>query len=289
VIEKLNKGELNDYYNCIFYIFKDNYQKHIIEDELNDLDYLDYEVYKKFEKRNFLQIMWSIFRTNYDFWSTFFIFEKEDYKIYMIKIISYINTFLFSLDINISFYTDDTMHKIYVDNGDKNNFSDRWHIILLTNVISSVPSILFELLFSSYQKYFIELKKNMDNDEKINQIARKYYRRLLIRIISLCIFSIFFNLFSWYYISCFFAVYLNTQKAILFDVLREFGLNIISCILLSFIYAFIKINFIKCCQVNTSNNCERIKYSIMKVINDFWFLNLLLIVLQIIIAQIFQE
>ena len=181
------------------------------------------------------------------------------------------------------------MHKIYVDNGDKNNFSDRWHIILLTNVISSVPSILFELLFSSYQKYFIELKKNMDNDEKINQIARKYYRRLLIRIISLCIFSIFFNLFSWYYISCFFAVYLNTQKAILFDVLREFGLNIISCILLSFIYAFIKINFIKCCQVNTSNNCERIKYHIMKVINDFWFLNLLLIVLQIIIAQIFQE
>jgi hypothetical protein len=64
VIEKLNKGELNDYYNCIFYIFKDNYQKHIIEDEFNDFDY---EVYKKFEKRNFLQIMWSTPRTNYDF------------------------------------------------------------------------------------------------------------------------------------------------------------------------------------------------------------------------------
>ncbi len=116
VIEKLNNGELEDYYSCVLYIFKENYQKHITEDELNGLDYEDY---KKMEKRNFCKIMWSLFKTNYDFFSTFFMFHHEDYKIYSIKVMAYINTLLLSLVINISFYTDDTMHKIYIDNGDK--------------------------------------------------------------------------------------------------------------------------------------------------------------------------
>ena len=108
------------------------------------------------ENRNFCKIIWSLFKTNYEFYSTFFMFHHEDYKIYTLKVMTYINNLLLSLDINISFYTDDTMHKIYEDSGDQLNL-ERLRIILLTNVLSLVPSILFDIIFSSYTDYFIEL------------------------------------------------------------------------------------------------------------------------------------
>ena len=222
VIEKLNNGELEDYYSCVFYIFPEKYQKHIIEDEINDFDYY---IYKKFEKRNFCEIMCSLFKANYDFFNTFFMFHHEDYKIYSIKVMSYINTLLFSLDLNISFYNDDTMHKIYIDNADN---IERLPIIFLTNALSLVPSILYELCFSSYKDDFIDLKTNMDTDEKeINQIGENYYKCLKRRIKLFCIFSVLFDLFSWYYVSCFFAVYLNTQKSIFIDFIVEFLISLV--------------------------------------------------------------
>ena len=264
--------------------FKDNYQKHITEDELNGLDYEDY---KKMEKRNFCQIMWSLFKNNYDFYSSFFMFHKEDYKIYSIKVMTYINTLLLSLVINISFYTDDTMHKIYIDNGDS---IERLPIIFLTNAFSLIPSILFEIFFSSYPDYFIDLKTNMDyDDEEINKKAKKYYRGLIIRIIIFCIFSIPFDLFCWYYISCFFAVYLNTQKSIFIDFILEFLISIISCIFLSFLYTVIKCCFIKCCSSKIGNQKrEKNKYCIMLVMNSFLCTNIIIIIIQYILTLIFS-
>ena len=281
IIKMLNKGQLNDYYNCLIHLFpQDNYDKYLIEDEINNLDY---DEYRKIEKRNYLEIVWSIFKTNYDFSSTFLIFENKDYKIYTVKIITYINTLLLSLDLNISFYNDDTMRKIYIDSSDNNNLVNRLPILLLTNSISLIPSILFELIFSSYQDYFIELKSNMNNDttDNINNI-KNYYKKLLIRIISCCIFSFIFDVISWYYISCFFAVYLDTQKAIFLDFLREFLLSIISILLLSLIYSLIKKSIIK----NESKNkiCEKIKFTIILIMNQFWFIIIFSLVLQLIIS-----
>jgi hypothetical protein len=276
----LNKGQLNDYYNCLIHLFpKENYEKYLIEDEINNLDYNEY---KQLEKRNYLEIAWSLFKTNYDFSNTFLIFENKDYKIYTIKIITYINTLLLSLDINISFYNDDTMHKIYVDTGDSNKLN-RLPIILLTNSLSLIPSILFELFFSSYQDYFIELKTNMDYNATngINK-EKKYYKYLLIRLISCCIFSFIFDIFSWYYISCFFAVYLKTQEAIVLDFLREFLLSIISILVLSVIYSLIKKSIIK---YNCNNKtCEKIKYGVILLMNQFWFVNIFSFILQLIIS-----
>jgi hypothetical protein len=281
IIKMLNKGQLNDYYNCLIHLFpEDNYDKYLIEDEINNLDYYKY---RKMEKRNYLEIVWSIFKTNYDFSSTFLIFENKDYKIYTVKVITYINTLLLSLDLNISFYNDDTMRKIYIDSSDNNNLVNRLPILLLTNSISLIPSILFELIFSSYQDYFIELKSNMDNEIKdnINNI-KNYYKKLLIRIISCCIFSFIFDVISWYYISCFFAVYLETQKAIFLDFLREFLLSIVSILFLSLIYSLIKKSIIKSDSKNKI--CEKIKYAIILIMNQFWFINVFSLVLQLIVS-----
>ena len=281
IIRKLNNGKLKDYYNCIINLFpKETYKNYLIEDELNGLDF---DEYKEMEYRNFLDIFCSIFKTNYDFISTFFIFDDKDYRIYPIKVITYIDTLLLSLDINISFYNDDTMHKIYKDIGE--SFSlDRLPIIIMTNLLSFIPSIFIEILFSSYQDNFIALKTNMD-DENDDEIIQKSYKNLSIKIRTYCVFSILFDFFSWYYISCFFAVYLKTQKAIFIDVLHEFILNIISFLLLSIIYTIIKIIFIK-------TSCNRKSYNwrcfILYIMNKFWFINIFSIVLQYFISLLFH-
>ena len=80
IIRLLNNGELEEYNNCIINLFpKEDYHKYLIEDELNNLDYEDYI---KMEYRNCFDIFWSLFKTNYEFLSTFFIFENKYYKIY---------------------------------------------------------------------------------------------------------------------------------------------------------------------------------------------------------------
>ena len=238
------------------------------------------------EYRNWLEIFCSIFKTNYDFISTFFIFDNKDYRIYPIKVISYINTLLLSLDINISFYNDDAMHKIYKDSGESDSL-DRLPIIILTNLLSFIPSIFIEIFISSYQDNFIDLKTNMEDDDEITKtkIIQKSHNNLLIKIILLCIISIIFNLCSWYYISCFFAVYLKTQKAIFLDVLYEFLLNILSFLELSMIYTIIKIIFIK-----TSCNPKSYKWRCfaLYIMNKFWFINIFSILLQFLISKLIK-
>ena len=279
IIKLLDNGELKDYYNCIMNLFpKEDYHKYLIEDELNGLNY---EEYIKMEYRNFFDIFWSIFKTNYDFFSTFFIFENKDYKIYSIKVINYLNTLLLSLDINISFYNDDTMHKIYEDVGE--NYSlNRLPIILLTNALSLIPSFLFEILFSFD---FIELKINMDEDDDEESIQNSH-KIILIKFISCCIFTLIFDIFSWYYISCFFAVYLGTQKAIFFDFLLEFGLNILSFLLLSIIYSIIKISFVKFHSNNRKHNTT--KSIIIFIMNCSLIIIIFSTILQYLISLIFS-
>ena len=182
IIRKLNDGKLKNYYNCIINLFpKETYKNYLIEDELNGLDF---DEYKEMEYRSCLDIFCSIFKANYDFISTFFIFDDKDYRIYPIKVISYIDTLLLSLDINISFYDDDTMHKIYKDNGEFNSLY-RLPIIILTNLLSFIPSIFIEIFFSSYQDNFIDPKNNMEINVKLQKkIIQKSYKKLLIKIIT---------------------------------------------------------------------------------------------------------
>ena len=220
IIIKLNNGKLSNYYNCIEYFYsKKDYLKFIIDDELNDLDN---ELYFNIEKRKFYGIFWSTFTSYYDFLNSFFIFFNKDYKIYQIKVMNYINLILFSLIINISFYNDNTMHKIYTDNGEY-NILNRLIIVILTNLTSNILSALFEKFFLCQDK-FIELKIYIEDEEDKGKevkeaMAKKVYKILLIKMIFCLIFTFFLDFFGWYYISCFFAVYLKTQKSIILDFL----------------------------------------------------------------------
>ena len=106
MIQKQKLEKEHNYYSLLIYCYPKKRRKDfLIEEELNDLEYL---YYKEIETRKWYERFWSIFKYKYDIISTFFIFNSlkeklKEYKIYYLKIMIYLNTIAVSLVGNLFF------------------------------------------------------------------------------------------------------------------------------------------------------------------------------------------
>ena len=66
-----------------------------------------------------------------------------------------------------------------------------------------------------------------------------------IKIIFFNIFSFLFLILFWYYLSCFCAVYQNTQKYLTLDTFVSFGISFIYPIFINFLPGFLRIPSLK--------------------------------------------
>ena len=96
----------NEVYNKIMNIMKYN------DEELNNLEY---DKALKIDKRNYCQYYISLLKAKHDILFTFF--NNNDYNIKLIKIDLLLFNFSLEFTINAFFFSDDTMHKIYEDQG----------------------------------------------------------------------------------------------------------------------------------------------------------------------------
>ena len=123
---------------------------------------------------------------------------------------------------NALFFNDESIHKIYVDKG-KFNFVYQIPKILYSSLISTVINTIVSFL-SMTEKNVIKLKKEEgDTKEKVV----KFSKCLEIKFIVFFVLEFLFLLFFWYYISCFCAVYRNTQIHFFKTSLMSFGLSLI--------------------------------------------------------------
>ena len=151
----------------------------------------------------------------------------KDYNLPCIKNSLFLISLSLSLTINAFFFDDETMHKIYENNG---NFDFLYQItqILYSTIIWSIINSILKLLSLS-ENNIIEIKKYRNLKlafDKSNSI-KKY---LKLKYNTFYIFSFLLLIFFWYFISCFCIVYNNTQNILIKDFLISFGL--------SFIYPF---------------------------------------------------
>ena len=183
--------------------------------ELNNLDYLQA---KKLDKRSYFQIYWSLLKREHPFIFTFI--TKDDYNITIIKYSRFIFLLCTDMAMNVFFFSDETMHKMFLDYG-KYNFIQQIPQIIYSTIISKLLEILLCFL-SMTDKYFYQLKKN-------NNLCKNLFfqikKRIKIKILFFFIFTIFMFLFYWYLITCFCAVYQNTQIAFIKDSLLSFLLD----------------------------------------------------------------
>ena len=108
------------------------------------------------------------------------------------------------------------MHKLYTE---KKNSSFIYQIpqILYSSIISSIFNSLLKILSLS-EKNILEFKRQKSLDEAINK-SKSIKRYLSIKFIIFFIFGILLLFFFWDYITCFCAVYINTQIILIKDTL----------------------------------------------------------------------
>ena len=195
--------------------------------EINNLKYPEA---LEIDKRTCFQIYKSIIRTKHIFFFTFF--NENDYNSTEIKIC----LFLFWLSLNYTitalFFNDSTLHKIYEDRG-KYSLIYQLPIAIYSILISFVLTKLLTLFSIFEEKIAKQAKtKTVETEKKINEyiVSIKWKFVLFFSLI------IFLFVLFWYYLSCFCAVFRNTQKALILNTIEDY---VLSLLLYPFIIALI--------------------------------------------------
>ena len=116
------------------------------------------------------------------------------------------------------------MHKIHEDNG---AFNIIYQIpqILYSSIVSAIINMILKMLSLS-EKNILLIKQEKDMNLAIKK-SKSIEKCITIKFIIFFILSISFLIFFWYFISCFCAVYTNTQIILIKDTLVSFGLSML--------------------------------------------------------------
>ena len=189
------------------------------DEELNNLSY---KLAKKYDKRTYWQYYISLLKTKHDLIFTFF--NNSDYNLKIIKIDLFLFSFTLYYVVNALFFNDDTMHKIYEDDGSFNLIYQLPQIIY-SSLITAGFNILLKLLSLS-EGLILQFKKDKQT-ENLNQRITILDNKIKIKFILYFIVSTVFLLFCWYYLFMFCAIYQNTQVHLIKDTFISFGLSMI--------------------------------------------------------------
>ena len=193
--------------------------KDLNEGELNDLIY---EIAVKIDKRTYCQYYCSLLKNEHLILFTFI--QNNDYNLLSIKFSLFILTVSLEIAINALFFSDKTMNKITEDEG-KFNIIYQIPQIIYTTLISVAFNSLLRFLSLS-ENNIINLKN--ENDMKIiNELAIHIKKIINIKFGIFYFLSNLFLLFFWYFISCFCAVYINTQIILFKDTISSFCASMI--------------------------------------------------------------
>ena len=221
---KLNQSKKNENANKKIFI-----DISYIDSELNALKYED--AFKN-DKRTCFQYYFSLLRTKHLFILTFC--NNKDYNSRIIKIYIFFFNFILNFTVNALFYTDDLMHKIYIEQGTF-NFIYQIPQIILSATITAVLNLVINKLGLS-QKNILEMKScRIGNIEKIKD---KELNSIKCKIVLFFIIIFILLVFCWIFLGCFCSVYKNTQIHLIIEVLSSFGtscitpffINIIPCL-----------------------------------------------------------
>ena len=185
--------------------------------ELNDLEYI---AALEMDKRHFCNVYFYLLRREHLILFTFF--NWNDFNIFSIKLSKFFFSLCTDMAFNVIFFSDESMHKVYVSGGGY-DFIGQLIQTIYSTIVSQVLQVFINFLSLTDILYY-ELKK-LSKSKKLN--TSKIYpimRCIKIKLIIMYIFTFLFFLAYWYLISAFCAVYVNTQKIFIVD-------SISSCIM----------------------------------------------------------
>jgi len=234
----------------------------------------------------------SNFKDNYEIINIFIVKNNNDYNevnITSIKIIKFMNKILITLFLNTLFLDDEAMHNIRENNG-KYNLIYRLPIIAFSELASWIICLLFFELpistvnLSKFKNNIRELVAKYNNQNKnnysilgeFNIIIKKFKKKFMIKRIIIYIFSFIIVSISWYYMSCFFAIFENTQN----HLLKDFGSGLLMDLIISLVKSFLYDIYKYILERIDKNKCF---YKYLKVLYDLFDQKLTEFIFEVII------
>ena len=238
---------------------KDNNNNNNIERNDYEMNCLSYKDAIKYDYRTFSEYYLSLIRTKQLIVFTFF--TKTDYNSKIIKINCFFTSFALYYTIKTLFFNDSTMHVIYENNG-VYDFIFQLPQILYSTIISLIVGTLLSKL-SLTQANIVEIK-NSSYDKKCIQFKneiKRFVKRIRLKFILFFVVNFLLLIIFWYYLSCFCAVYKNTQLYLFIDVLISFGISLIYPFIINLLPCIFRIKSLK--QRNDKYKCM---YTFSKVL-----------------------
>ncbi len=236
---KESEGELNDY---------EKEKKNMDDFQLNDLKY---EEALKYDQRNFFRTYYSIIKREHRIIFTFFV--CNDYNLAPVKLSKFIFLLATDMTMNVFFFSDSSMHKIYLNYG-KYDFVQQIPQIIYSTIVSQILEVF--LCYLSITDSLIYEIKDLPYDSKTRQKIRDTFTCIKRKLVIYFIFTFLFFLVYWYIVAVFCAVYENTQITFIKDSLFSS--------LFGFIYPFVLYLFpsvFRKLALNCKNNTCLYKFS----------------------------
>ena len=200
----------------------DIYIKELLSQKDFEIFSLNYEEAILLDNKNYLQYYICLLKYNHPIMLSFA--PNVDYNSRIIKIFLFFFLFDLCLNINVLFFNDDTINRIYEDNG-KYNFSYQIPQILYSALISKFIDSLIKYLALSRDD-IVDLKREKMKKDFDKGFVPKLIRKLKIKFISFFIITFIVIVFFLYYITCFCGVYSNTQKHFIIDSVISFFITL---------------------------------------------------------------
>ena len=189
---------------------------------IEELNTLSYKMAIEKDKRTYCQYYISLIKKKQVIFFTFC--PNNDYNLRSVKIVLFIVSFSLYFTVNALFFTDDTMHKVSQDNGSYNIFY-RIPQILYSTIISTVINTILKQLSLS-EKSILSIKQQANVKVAVDK-GNDMKNCLKLKTVIFFFLCILFQSFFWYFITCFCAVYKNTQIILISDTIVSFALSMI--------------------------------------------------------------
>ena len=187
-----------------------------------ELNSLDYEEAIKIDKRTYKEYYCQLLRRRHIIMFTFF--PINDYNLISFKFILFLIAISLYMIVNAFFFSSNRLHEIYKTNG-------RYNLIL------QIPQFIYSTLISTVINLILRQlslsESNILAIKKENNLMRCYNRvkkiRFFLRIKFIFFICLTFLLiiFFWYYLSCFCAIYSNTQIILIKDVIGSICITMV--------------------------------------------------------------
>ena len=187
-----------------------------------ELNMMEYKYAIIYDKRSYWQFYISLLKTKHIFIFTFF--NSKDYNSMIIKICLFLFFLALNYTINALFFSDSTIHEIYLEKGEY-NFIYQLPQIIYSAIIISVINIIVKYLFLT-EKNIIKFKNEKSNDG-LEAKVEELLKCLKIKIIIFYTIGYIILIFFWYYLACFCAVYKNTQIYFIKNTAISLGISLV--------------------------------------------------------------